>query len=124
MRVATEISNTQPHNLLGRMKNSPEKQRKVAVEYVNLCGLSNGQKLAQNDLAKSQEEIAGELGISVPELKRMLEIERKLTPEIKQLIDSGTITKSTAGHCLKKGKPLFRGFNKNYLHYQIIIIFY
>lgn len=35
----------------GRMKNDPNKQRKVAVQYVELCGLRNGEKLSHNDKA-------------------------------------------------------------------------
>ena len=41
------------------------KQRKVAVKYVELCGLKDGQrKVGKNCLAKTQSEIAKDLGIS------------------------------------------------------------
>lgn len=70
--------------------------RKVAVEYVELCGLRNGEKLSHNDKAMTQDEIAQQLGISKANLTRLLEIERKLTPEVKQLLDQGIISKTSA----------------------------
>jgi len=70
--------------------------RKVAVEYVELCGLKNGEKLSHNDKAITQDDIAQQLGISKANLTRLLEIERKLTPEIKQLLDDGIISKTSA----------------------------
>lgn len=57
--------------------------RKVAVQYVELCGNEYG---GHNVPGKSQKEIAQELGIHERDLKRLLEIERKLTPEIKSLL--------------------------------------
>jgi len=86
----------------GRNKNDETKQRKVAVEYVNLCGLKNGEKLCDNRTALSLDEIATQLGTNKRSLQELLEIERKLTPEIKELIDSGTITKTTASKILTK----------------------
>ncbi|MEA5012901.1 MAG: hypothetical protein VB100_14405 [Angelakisella sp.] len=92
----------------GRLKNDEAKQRKVAVEYVKLCGLKNGEvgvgrKLSDNRKAiLTQEQIANQLGISVSTLNEILAIERKLTPEIKELIDSGTISKTTASKVLSK----------------------
>jgi len=74
----------------------------VAVEYVNLCGLKNGEKLCDNRTALSLDEIATQLGTNKRSLQELLEIERKLTPEIKELIDSGTITKTTASKILTK----------------------
>ena len=74
----------------GRSKNDDTKKRKVAFEYVKLRGLKNGQKLCDNRKASlTQDEIAKELGVSVRTLNEMLEIERKLTPEIKEILDSG-----------------------------------
>lgn len=46
----------------------------------------------QNGNSLTLEEIAEGLGISKRELSRLLEIERKLTPEIKQLLDEGIIS--------------------------------
>lgn len=80
----------------GRIKNDQNKMRKVAVEYVELCGLKNGEKLGNSCRAKPQEEIAKELGISERALRYLLEIERKLTPEVKELLDSGVISKTSA----------------------------
>lgn len=49
----------------------------LLIEYVELCGLKNGEKLGQNDRAKSQAEIAKGLGINPRTLSELLEIERK-----------------------------------------------
>lgn len=59
---------------------------------MELVGLKDGERLGHNDRAKTQKEIANELGISERNLRRLLEIERKLTPEIKELLDEGIIT--------------------------------
>ena len=85
-------------NNFGRRKNDPEKDRKAIEKYASLCGYSNGQhgqKLVQNGLA-SQEEIAKQLGITTTELKRILRIERNLTDSMKELLDTGVITKTLA----------------------------
>jgi ParB-like chromosome segregation protein Spo0J len=81
----------------GRMKNNPVKQRKVAVQYIELCGLKKGRpnKIVDNRLF-SMDEIAKQLGTSETTLKELLLIERKLTPEIKELLDEGIITKTSA----------------------------
>ena len=42
------------------------------------------------------DEIAQQLGTSKTTLKELLEIERKLTPEIKELLDTGIISKTAA----------------------------
>lgn len=90
----------------GRMKNDPTKQRKVAVEYVELCGTSQGRpKTSDNRNFLTQEEIAQNLGISKSTLNELLEIERKLTPEIKQLLDEGVLTKTTCSKILVKLTP-------------------
>ncbi len=91
----------------GRTKNDEAKQRKIAAEYVALCGYKLGDnqhsRVAENQLPSiSQEEIAKRLGISLPTLKEMLLIERKLTPEIKEMLDNGVFTKSTASKILTK----------------------
>lgn len=81
------------------------KQRKVAVEYVKLCGYENGEmgngrkKEAHNGLPTKMtlEEIATQLGTSKTNLKRALSIERNLTDSMKELLDNAThdITKSS-----------------------------
>ncbi len=92
----------------GRTKNDEAKQRKIATEYVALCGfkngeMGNGRKLSDNHKATlTQAEIALQLGVSVPTLNEMLAIERKLTPEIKEMLDNGVFTKSTASKILTK----------------------
>ena len=94
----------------GRTKNDDAKQRKIATEYVALCGrkLGDNQHTRVSDNHKpslTQSEIASQLGISVPTLNEMLAIERKLTPEIKELLDTGVFTKTTASKILTKLTP-------------------
>ncbi|SHK41736.1 hypothetical protein [Desulforamulus aeronauticus] len=72
------------------------KQRKVAVQYVELCGLKHGQRGDYLQSALTQQEIASQLGIPERTLRELLEIERKLTPEIKELLDTGIISKTSA----------------------------
>ncbi len=86
----------------GRTYDSDEKKRKVAVEYVKLRGLKNGHKLCDNRKALTQDDIAKELGVSVRTLNEMLAIERKLTPEVKELLDTGAFTKTAASKILVK----------------------
>ncbi len=77
-----------------------------------LCGFKHGEiggghQIAENQLSGlTQEEIANQLGVSLPTLKEMLAIERKLTPEIKEMLDNGVFTKSTASKILTKIKYL------------------
>lgn len=89
----------------GRTKNDDAKQRKIATEYVALCGNSHGgDRVSSSDNRNllTQNEIASQLGVSVTTLNEMLAIERKLTPEIKELLDSGIFTKTTASKILTK----------------------
>lgn len=53
----------------------------------------------------SQDEIAKQLGVSPRTLREMLAIESKLTPEIKDLLDTGVFTKTTASKILTKLSP-------------------
>ena len=83
----------------GRSKNDDAKQRKVAVEYVRLCGYKNGenQRGCQVGTPKlSIEEIAKQLGTSKRDLQRALSIERNLTESMKELLDTGVISKTVA----------------------------
>ena len=83
----------------GRSKNDNKKQRKVAVEYVKLCGYGNGgdrKAQAQVGHVLSLEEISNQLGTSKTNLKRALSIERNLTEPMKQLLDDGVISKTVA----------------------------
>ena len=78
------------------------KQRKVAVEYVKLCGYKNGEigngrkKDSHNGKATqlTLEEIVKQLGTSKTNLTRALSIERNLTESMKQLLDDGVISKT------------------------------
>ena len=79
------------------------KQRKIAFEYVRLCGYKNGEmgngreKDSQNGNAKlTLDEIAKQLGTSKTNLTRALSIERNLTELMKQLLDDGVISKTVA----------------------------
>lgn len=68
------------------------KQRKVAVEYVRLCGYKNGgdrkSECQLGTLKLSLREIATQLGTSERNLKRALSIERNLTDSMKELLDN------------------------------------
>ncbi len=91
----------------GRTKNDDAKQRKIATKYVALCGykLGDNQHSRVSDNRKpsmTQEEIANQLGISLTALTDILAIERKLTPEVKEMLDNGVFTKTTASKILTK----------------------
>lgn len=68
------------------------KQRKVAVEYVRLCGYKNGgDRKSEGQLVilkLSLREIATQLGRSERNLKHALSIERNLTDSMKELLDT------------------------------------
>lgn len=82
----------------GRKKNSDTKQRKVADEYVRLRGYGQGgdRKSKGQDGLLKLSDIAKELGTSEKSLKRMLRIERNLTDSMKDLLDTGVISKTLA----------------------------
>lgn len=81
----------------GRSKNNESKQRKVAVEYVKLCGYKQGRPEKESNMdCLSLDEIAKQLGTSKTNLKRALSIERNLTEPMKQLLDDGVISKTIA----------------------------
>lgn len=88
----------------GRSTNDESKQRKVAVEYVKLCGYKNGEmgngrkKECQlgTPTQLTLDEIAEQLGTSKRDLQRALSIERNLTEPMKQLLDDGVISKTIA----------------------------
>lgn len=69
---------------------------------MNLCGFKNGEiggghQVGDNRRAGlTQDEIASQLGISARSLRELLTIEHKLTPEIKEMLDNGVFTKTTA----------------------------
>lgn len=87
-------------NNFGRRKNDPAKDRKALETYVELKGYKNGEhsdKLCQNGIAKSTlDDIAQELNMSKRNLQRALRIERNLTDSMKELLDTGEITKTFA----------------------------
>ena len=97
----------------GRTKNDETKQRKVAVEYVKLCGYENGEmgngrkKEAHNGLPTklTLDEIATQLGTSKTNLKRALSIERNLTDSMKELLDTGIISKTLAADTIASLSP-------------------
>lgn len=78
----------------GRTKNDPIKQVKVAAEYVELVGLKNGESKCNKEGKLTRDEIAKELGISVTSLKELIEIDKKLIPQVRELFDKGLIGKS------------------------------
>lgn len=99
----------------GRSKNSEAKKRKAITDYVELCGYKNGEmgrggtgrKEGQNDLANklTLSQIAEQLGISEKNLKRVLSIERNLTDSMKELLDTGVISKTLAADCIASMTP-------------------
>lgn len=91
----------------GRTKNDETKQRKVAVEYVKLCGYEQGgdrKSKAQHGLL-NLDEIAHQLGTSKTNLKRALSIERNLTDSMKELLDTGIISKTLAADTIASLSP-------------------
>ena len=89
----------------GRIQKNESKLRKAIAEYVELCGYRNGEmgngrkKVVHNGLPTpkySMDEIAEQLGISKTNLKRALSIERNLTDSMKELLDTGVISKTVA----------------------------
>lgn len=82
----------------GRSKNDDAKQRKVAVEYVRLCGYGQGGDRKSNCQLGSLKlsDIANQLGTSERNLARALSIERNLTESMKELLDTGVISKTVA----------------------------
>ena len=71
------------------------------VKYVELNGYKHGEigngreKTSHNENSKlSLDEIAKQLGISKANLTRVLSIERNLTDWMKELLDTGVITKT------------------------------
>ncbi len=91
-------------NNFGRRKNDPAKDRKALETYVSLRGYKHGE-IGRNHFQKDQNglsekstlaEIAKELNMSVSNLKRALRIERNLTDSMKELLDTGEITKTFA----------------------------
>lgn len=97
----------------GRKENSDAKKRKIAVEYVKLCGYKHGE-IGRNHLQKGQDglsekmnlsEIAKQLNTSERNLKRIMRIDRSLTEETKELLDKGIISMSFAADTLSKLSP-------------------
>lgn len=80
----------------GRKENSPGKKRKVAAEYVALCGYGHGGSRCQNGTMLTLDEIAAQLGTNKRSLQRCLKIERDLSEDMKQLLDDGVISETFA----------------------------
>lgn len=88
-------------NNFGRRKNDPVKDRKALATYVELKGykhgeMGNGRKKTCQNGTSTLDEIAKELNISKRNLQRALRIERNLTDSMKELLDTGEITKTFA----------------------------
>ena len=87
-----------------RRKNDPAKDRKALATYVELKGykhgeIGNGRKQKDHNglFAKATlDEIAKELNMSTTNLKRALRINRNHTDSMKELLDTGKITKTFA----------------------------
>lgn len=92
----------------GRTENDEAKQRKVIVEYVRLCGYSpNGDRSTecQNGTRITLDEIAAQLGTTKRSLQRALSIERNLTDSMKELLDTGIISKTLAADTISSLSP-------------------
>lgn len=90
----------------GREKNDESKQRKIANEYVRLCGYKQGRPEKDANLAHLPlDEIATQLGTSKRNLQRALAIERNLTEPMKQLLDDGVISKTVAADLIASLSP-------------------
>lgn len=87
-------------NNFGRRKNDPSKDRKALETYVTLRGYKqhDNQWTCQNGTTTklTLDEIAKELNTSKRNLQRALRIERNLTDSMKELLDSGEISKTLA----------------------------
>lgn len=88
-------------NNFGRRKNDPVKDRKALATYVELKGykhgeIGNGRKKKDHNGLSTLDEIAKDLNMSTSNLKRALRIERNLTDSMKELLDTGEITKTFA----------------------------
>ena len=89
-------------NNFGRRKNDPAKDRKDLATYVELKGYKHGEigrnhsQDFQNGKAEKMtlEEIAKQLGTSKTNLTRALSIERNLMDSMRELLDTGKITKT------------------------------
>jgi len=85
-------------NNFGRRKNDPVKDRKALATYVELKGYKHGGNRSSRcqDGILILDEIAKELNMSKRNLQRALRIERNLTDSMKELLDTGDITKTFA----------------------------
>ncbi|MCM1237126.1 MAG: hypothetical protein NC489_44210 [Ruminococcus flavefaciens] len=83
-------------NNFGRRKNDPAKDRKALETYVELKGYGHGgvRNSRCQDGTLNLDELAKELNMSKRNLQRALRIERNLTDSMKELLDTGEITKT------------------------------
>lgn len=99
-------------------KNDSAKDKNALETYVSLKGYKQGEvgrnyfQKDQNGLSEKStlSEIAKELNISTTNLKRALRIERNLTDSMKELLDTGEITKTFASDTiasLSEGEVVF-----------------
>ena len=91
-------------NNFGRRKNDPAKDRKALETYVELRGYKqhDNQWTCHNGTTTKStvDEIAKELNMSKRNLQRSLRIERNLTDSMKELLDTGEITKIFVFDCI------------------------
>lgn len=94
-------------NNFGRRKNDPAKDRKAIETYVTLNGFTHGGDRKSKDQSDTLKlsDIAKELNTSETTLKRLLRIERNLTESMKELLDSGEITKTLAADTIASLSP-------------------
>ena len=72
-------------------------KRKIADEYVRLCGYGHGRPEKESKMdCLTLKQIASQLGTSEGSLKRSLRIERNLSEDMKQLLDEGVISETLA----------------------------
>jgi ParB/RepB/Spo0J family partition protein len=80
----------------GRSQNSESKRNKAILKYVELCGLKRGEKANPQKCGLQQKEIAKIMGISERKLQQLIQLEKDLAPEAKELLDTNKITTSIA----------------------------
>lgn len=99
-------------NNFGRRQNNPAKDRKALATYVELKGYKHGGNRSSRcqDGTLILDEIAKELNMSKRNLQRALRIERNLTDSMKELLDTGEITKTFAPRLNQFKSPLYAFF--------------
>lgn len=76
-------------------------RRLAELQRINGIVPGNPSQLRQNVAIKTQADIAKELGISEREIQRLIRLS-KAEPEIQQLVEDGTVTKTAALNIISK----------------------